>query len=90
MEVVDLAWDDEAWDSFTAQAAADPARYAVLHGVLTLLATEPGDASLRRRRYQDPPLFAVTVSAGSEDWQVLWNLADDGVPQVWYVGPAPI
>lgn len=89
MEPIDMAWDEDAWDTFCAAKTVAPALYAQLHAVLTRLANEPGASDLRRRRLQEPPLFVVTVTSGDESWALLWNLADDGVPQVWYVGPSP-
>jgi hypothetical protein len=84
-----MAWDDDAWNAFRATETTAPALYAQLHAVLTRLANAPGAHDLRRRRLQDPPLFVITVTSGDESWALLWNLAEDGVPQLWYAGPSP-
>jgi hypothetical protein len=89
MKPIDLAWDGDAWVAFRATKSSAPGLYARSHAALSRLAADPGAQDLRRRRLQDPPLFVVTVIADAESWAVLWNLAEDGVPQVWYVGPSP-
>lgn len=37
---------------------------------------------------QRPPLFIIPVRGGGEDRVIMWNEAEDGVPQVWYLGPS--
>jgi hypothetical protein len=89
VELIDMAWDDDAWNAFCSTKRTAPGLYTRLHTVLTRLASDPGAHDLRRRRLQDPPLFVIIVAPNDESWAVLWNLADDGVPQLWSVGPSP-
>jgi hypothetical protein len=89
VELIDMAWDDDAWNAFRHTETTAPGLYVRLHAVLTRLASDPGAYELRRRRLQDPPLFVINVATNDESWVVLWDLADDGVPQLWFVGPSP-
>ena len=89
VELIEMAWDDDAWDAFRATETTAPTLYLRLHAVLTRLAGDHGAHDLRRQRLQDPPLFVITVAADDESWAVLWNLAEDGVPRLWFVGPSP-
>jgi hypothetical protein len=89
VELIEMAWDDDAWDGFCSTKTAAPGLYAQLHAVLAHLAGNPRTHDLRRRRLQDPPLFVITVTSGDDSWVLLWDLAEDGVPQVWFVGPSP-
>ncbi len=84
-----MAWDDDAWNAFRATETTAPGLYRQIHAVLTRLSADPGAHDVRRRRLQDPPLFVIIVAADDESWAVLWDLAEDGVPQVWFVGPSP-
>jgi len=89
VEPIELAWDDDAWDSYQGTASTNQTLHHMLTSTLTRLASHPGDGVLRARRMQRPPLFVIPVSAGGEDWVIMWNEADDGGAQVWYVGPSP-
>ena len=89
MEPIELAWDDDAWDAYQATVSTNPALREALTATLQQLGRDPGDAVLRARRMQRPALFVIPVSGGVEDWVIMWNEAEDGVPQVWYLGPSP-
>ena len=89
VELIDMAWDDDAWNAFRSTETTAPGLYSRLHAVLTRLASNPGAHDLRRRRLQDPPLFVITVVTDDESWVLLWDLAEDGVPQLWFIGPSP-
>lgn len=56
--------------------------------MLDLLERDPRDRRLRRRRFVDPPVWAVTVLAGREDYVLLWNLNQEQEPVVIYIGRA--
>ena len=80
---------------------ADPRLWSVidrLDDVIERLAAAPGAAEFRRHRWQNPPAFAVAISAGGSDWMVLWEqIGEDaeyenlrtGDVHVLYVGPWP-
>lgn len=75
------------------QLADDPRRHRLFHrieSILDELERDPGRAFLRRRRFQDPPLWCVIVISGREEWVILWG--DDsehaGDVLVDYIGPA--
>jgi|SRR5580658_9717272 hypothetical protein len=89
VEMIEMAWDDDAWDGFCSTKSSAPGLYAQLYAVLARVAGDPGAYDLRRRRLQDAPSFVITVTSGDESWAILWNQAEDGVPQVWFVGPSP-
>lgn len=69
----------------------DRALLGRLNAVFDQLATDPGDASVRARRFQSE-LWVVTVAgrAGEDDWAVVWEphveLPDDVM--IHYVGSA--
>ena len=89
VEMIEMAWDDEAWGGFWSTKSSSPGLYAQLYAVLARIAGDPGAHDLRRRRLQDPSLFVITVTSGDESSAILWNQAEDGVAQVWFVGPSP-
>lgn len=94
MKIGELAWADEAWDRYVATESADLPLYRALNRILILLAQSGNSPELRARRLQGsaapaPALWAVPVRTANADWLVLWNRADDGCPQVHYVGPDP-
>lgn len=95
MEIVELAWADEAWESYLATESTDPALYQSLSRVLVLLGrSERIEPELWARRLQGPALgvpalWAVPVRTRDADWLVLWDQAEDGCPQVHYIGPDP-
>lgn len=84
-----MAWSHEAWDQYQATQATDAPLYAALSRALAHLAQHPSDSSLRTRRFNTPPLWAIPVRSRDQDWIVLWDLAEDQCPQVHYVGPDP-
>lgn len=47
------------------------------------------DPSVRRRRFADPPVWCVLVSAGPDEYVVRWEVNDDGDPVVIYIGGVP-
>lgn len=88
MDPIELAWDDDAWAAYQATTSTNPALRETLAATLYRLGRDPGDAALRTRWMQRPPLFIIPVRSGGEDWVIMWNEAEDGVPQVWYLGPS--
>lgn len=84
-----MAWDEDAWDAYQTTATANPVLREELTAALTRLGGHQRDTALRARRMQRPPLFVIPVRGGGEDWVIMWDEADDGVPQVWYLGPSP-
>jgi hypothetical protein len=76
------------------EQSSDPQTEALLSRIDTVfdqLAADPGDASVRRRRFQSG-LWLVTLAGreGEADWAVLWEphieRSDDVM--IHYVGPA--
>lgn len=89
--MVDLYFDEEADRTLTVLEADSTRTELVdrIRAVLDALAADPGQAWLRRHRFQIG-LWGVIVRGASEDWIVLWEPhpeTDDGVI-VQYVGPA--
>ena len=67
---------------------ADGARrqlYERVNDILDLIEDDPSDRSVRLRRYQDPPIWGVTVHGSGEDWLVLWSETDSG-GLIHYIG----
>jgi hypothetical protein len=89
MELIEMAWDDDARGAFVATRTAKPELYASLHRRLTELASDPSRDEFRRRRMHQPPVWLIPVAAGNDDWVILWRAAEDGVPEIWYVGASP-
>jgi len=70
----------------------DPARRKLgdrVNETLTRIARNPGDASVRRHRFQSVDAWAVSVP-GDEDWVILWTPygTQPDVILLPYVGPA--
>ncbi len=68
--------------------AADAGRtwlYERINDVLDAIEDDPSDARVRRRRYQDPPIWGIVVPAEGSDWLILWSETDLG-PIVHYIG----
>jgi len=93
--VADLYFDEVA-DQTMAQleSSNDPRDRALLgrlNAVFDQLATDPGDASVRARRFQSG-LWLVTVAGrvGEDDWAVLWepHVARPSDVMIHYVGSA--
>lgn len=89
--MADLYFDEEA-DRACSALEADPARAELARRVQTVLdalADDPGQAALRRHRFQ-LGLWGVVVGGSSEDWIVLWEPHPeiDGAVVVQYAGPA--
>lgn len=71
----------------------DPTRERLAAAVLAALrriAENPGDAGVRRHRYQAVDAWGVMASGDGEDWIILWQLhpSEPDVILVPYVGPA--
>jgi hypothetical protein len=89
--VTELYFDEEADRALTA-LESDAARVELadrVHAVLGALASDPGQAELRRHRFQ-VGVWGVVVRGSGEDWIVLWepHPDSDGDVVVQYVGPA--
>ena len=87
------AWlNDHAADRLDA-LENDPTRPHLASAVLAAvqrIAADPGDARVRRLRYQAVDAWGVAVSGDGEDWIILWkpHPTKRGVILVPYVGPA--
>ena len=78
-------------DGQLAALEADSARrqlYERVNDVLDLLEADPGDASVRRLRYQSPPIWGIPVYGSSEEWIILWSESETR-PLVHYIGETP-
>ena len=93
--MAELSFDEVADQTLTRlEASADAQDRALPHRineVLDQLAADPGDASVRKRRFQSG-LWLVTVAghAGEDDWALLWEPhveAPDDV-MIHYIGSA--
>lgn len=93
--MAELHFDEVADQTLTRlEASADRQDRALLHRInraLDQLAADPGDASVRGRRFQSGLwLVAVEGRAGEDDWALLWEphveLPDDVMIQ--YIGSA--
>ncbi|MGH9223186.1 MAG: hypothetical protein ACRD2W_05250 [Acidimicrobiales bacterium] len=88
----------ELWFDVEAEAAlgrleSDPGRshlLAAVNHVLDQLESDPGDDSVRRHRFRDPPLWGVLMTGDAENWALLWQPHPDRPEQVvvQYLGPA--
>lgn len=92
-ESVGELWFDEEADAALADLERDSNRTALneaVQRVLFQLASDPGDRSVRKVRFQEPKLWCVTVFAGNEGWAVLWepHPGVDGDVIVQYIGPS--
>lgn len=71
-----------------AELQADVARghlYERVNDILDLIEDDPSDRAVRLRRYQNPPIWGVTVSGSGEVWLVLWSETDSG-SLIHYIG----
>lgn len=78
-------------DGQLAALEVDSARrqlYDRVNDVLDRLEADPGDASVRRLRYQSPPIWGVPVYGSGEEWIILWSESETG-PMVHYIGETP-
>lgn len=86
-------WFDEEADAALTALASDAARqelYQRLDDVLARLEADPGDATLRRHRFQEVDLWCVVVPVDDEQWVVLWepHPTHDDAAVVQYIGPS--
>ena len=90
----DVWLDDENDDRLSAlENDPDPARRKLADRVnetLARIARNPGDASVRRHRFQSVDAWAVTIPGDDEDWIILWapHETEPDVILVPYIGPA--
>lgn len=61
--------------------------YNHVNDILDLIEDDPGNPRLRRRRYQQPPIWGIVVSSRDSegDWLILWSETERG-PLVHYIG----
>ena len=70
--------------------AADAGRqelYDHVNDILDLIEDDPSNPRLRRRRYQQPPIWGVVVPSrnAESDWLILWS-ETERCPLVHYIG----
>lgn len=78
-------------DGQLAALEADSARrqlYDRVNDALNLLEADPSDASVRRLRYQTPPIWGIPVYGSGEEWIILWSESESGA-LVHYIGKTP-
>ena len=78
-------------DKQLAALQADPGRsqlYDRINDLLDVLEADPGDASVRRLRYQTPPIWGIPVHGSGEEWIILWSESEGGT-FVHYIGETP-
>ena len=56
-----------------------------VNDVLDAIEDDPSNHAVRQRRYQQPPVWGVTVQGSGEVWLILWSESDKG-PLVHYIG----
>ena len=84
-----LVYGPEAYEVLV-RLGDDQARsqlYERICGILDTLESNPGDASVRRHRYQIRPVWRVPVHGSGEDWLVLWEKTGDTIT-IHYIGKA--
>lgn len=61
--------------------------YNHVNDILDLIEDDPGNPRVRRRRYQQPPIWGVVVPSRETegDWLILWSETERG-PLVHYIG----
>jgi hypothetical protein len=96
--MADLVFDEEA-DRELSELENEPSNVALVRAlqerVFRVLANDPTDPSLRRRRFSKassglPGLWAVTIWVGNEEISVLWDGED--LPEtvlIRYIGKLP-
>ena len=62
--------------------------YDRINDLLDVLEADPSDASVRRLRYQVPPIWGIPVYGSGEEWIILWSESESGT-LVHYIGEAP-
>ena len=62
--------------------------YDRVNDSLDALESDPTDASVRRLRYQSPPIWGIPVYGSGEEWIILWSESDSGT-LVHYIGETP-
>ena len=85
--MAELLFSPESDRQLTA-LATDASRtwlYERINDVLDTIEDDPRDPRVRRRRYQDPPLWGIVVPAEGSDWLILWSETNLG-PIVHYIG----
>jgi hypothetical protein len=92
--VVEL-WADPEVRTTLARLRGDPTREAVVAAVNRVcmqLATDPGDADVRRVRFQVPGLWCVPIRTSDEEWVLLWEPHPDvtNAVAIRYLGPASL
>ena len=90
--VADLIFDEDA-DAELSKLESDPANKSIITAleekIFRLLAVDPTDPTLRRRRFSNG-LWVVTIWVGNEEISVLWDGED--LPEtvvIKYVGKLP-
>ena len=80
-----------AADKQLAALQADPGRHQLydrINDALDVLEADPSDTSVRRLRYQLPPIWGIPTHGSGEDWTILWSESESGA-LVHYIGEAP-
>lgn len=87
--MADLLFEEHA-DAGLSALETDPTRTGLLrriNEVLDLLAADPGDQRVRRRRYQSIDAWGIPISSDGEEWLILWDFHDQDHVAIRYLGP---
>ena len=75
-------------DAQLTELGADHSRRELFNRIndaLDAIEDDPSDASVRRLRYQRPPIWGIPVYGSGEDWLILWSESESGAV-VHYIG----
>lgn len=75
-------------DAQLSQLQLDPVRselYERVNDVLDAIEDDPSNHMVRQRRYQNPPIWGVTVYGSGEIWLILWS-ETNVAPLIHYIG----
>lgn len=86
-----ILWSELADDAMTAlEVSNQPQLLAAVRRILSVLEDDPGQAMVRRRRFQNG-LWAISVRGANEGWVILWEPSQENPDEVVvrYLGAPP-